>query len=259
MGFSRRSFVGLSAAAMSIPTHGLFGASAQAAMQDSIPSLELYLVTMEGTLATATVEEARIQHNRTIGESTNVARLKNLGEISHMVYLPVTSASGNAGHLLFMDIWTNAGGFDWQLFDPQFVSVLTQIFATRDFITWERAVGFDGYSIPAPQGMNHRVIALTRGTVVSRTEAMEKHNLAVAVGFVPARAAGVLSHEAYFRLPDTDESETTDFLAVDVWMNVEGPLGYYADARFQVATQVPFTEGPTLTMWTYPADEWVEW
>jgi hypothetical protein len=259
MGFSRRTFVGLTAAAISVPALGKFSASAQEATPAAVTSLEIYLLTIEGTLAPASVEEARTVHNSTAGEPTSIAAAKSLGDVSHMVYLPITPASTGAGNVLFMDIWTSMAGLNQFFSNPQVQAQAAELFTKRDPVVWESAAGYDRYSIPAPQGMNDRVIVLIRGTVTSQAEAMAPHNAAVAGGIAKARAAGALSHDAYFRLPNPDESETTDFLAVDVWMNAEGPAGYYGDTAFQAATTGLFTAAPTATLWTYPEAEWAEW
>jgi hypothetical protein len=176
-----------------------------------------------------------------------------------MVYVPTTPAATGAGDVLFMDLWTSLEGLNQFFANPQVQAQAAELFTERDPVVWEVAAGFDRYAIPAPQGMNDRVIALVRGTVSSREEAMAVHNAVVAGGIAGARAAGDLSHDAYFRLANPGESETTDYLAVDVWMNAEDPASFFSDPAFQAATAGLFTAPPTVTMWTYPAAEWAEW
>ena len=51
--------------------------------------LTLYLLTIRGTLSPDTLEAARKVHNQTAGNPDGVAAAKSLGDVSHMVYVPM--------------------------------------------------------------------------------------------------------------------------------------------------------------------------
>jgi len=55
-----------------------------------------------------------------------------------------------------------------------------------------------------------------------------------------ARAAGSMSHEAYFRLAPPDSPEALEFFAVDVWYNAAGMAQFYKDPQFLAGFQKMF-------------------
>ena len=71
--------------------------------------VSLYLLSIRGTLAPATLEEARQVHNQTAGNPAGVAAAKSLGDVSHMVYVPVPhnghAPAKGAGEFLILDLW----------------------------------------------------------------------------------------------------------------------------------------------------------
>jgi len=70
--------------------------------------LTLFLLTIRGTLAPATLEAARKVHNQTAGAPANVAAAQSLGDVSHMVYVPMQhdghAKTKGAGEFLIMDL-----------------------------------------------------------------------------------------------------------------------------------------------------------
>jgi hypothetical protein len=50
---------------------------------------KIYLLTIRGTLAPTSLEAARQVHNQTAGAPDGVAAARSLGDLSHMVYVPV--------------------------------------------------------------------------------------------------------------------------------------------------------------------------
>ena len=77
-------------------------------------NLTLYLLTIRGTLSPTTLEEARKVHNMTAGDPGGVAAAKSLGDVSHMVYIPLPhdghTPSKGAGEFLIMDLWHSMDG-----------------------------------------------------------------------------------------------------------------------------------------------------
>ena len=57
---------------------------------DSATNLRLSLLSIQGTLASATLDAARALHNQTAGARESVAAARALGDMSHMVYVPTT-------------------------------------------------------------------------------------------------------------------------------------------------------------------------
>jgi hypothetical protein len=219
-------------------------------------SNSIYLLSIPGTLAPATLEAARALHNETAGAPQSVAAARALGDLSHMVYVP---ADGTAGKLLFLDFWNSLEGLDRFFANPHVQEQAGQIFADRGPVVWAPAEGFTTYHLPAPHGKNERIVAMVRGQVASRAAAREAHNAIVAGGINQARAAGDLSHEVYFRLGAPDAPETLEFLAIDIWLSAAGMGQYYSDPAFLSAAQSLFVGPPATSAWVHPAGDWIEW
>src|SRR5207302_5969210 len=131
----------------------------------------IYLLTIRGTLAPSSLEAARQVHNQTAGAPDGVAAAKSLGDLSHMVYVPVNK---ELAELFIMDLWTSPSGLNQFFSDPQVQQGAALIFTQRDPVVWEHAEGFFTYHLPAPTGHNDRFFGLIRGPVVSR-ERSEEH------------------------------------------------------------------------------------
>jgi quinol monooxygenase YgiN len=260
MELHRRTFLGLSAAALAAPALHRMSASAQDATPTaSNETLEIYLLTIRGTLAPATIEDARGIHNATAGAPESIAAARSLGDVSHMVYTPTTPATSGAGEILFVDYWTSADGLNQFFANPQVQEQAAQIFTDRDPVVWVPAEGFVTYHLPAPAGQNDRFVVIVRGTVASREEAMALHNSIVANEIGAARIAGDLSHDAYFRLTAPDAEESLEYLAIDIWKSAEGLQEFYAQPDLQAAFAGLFSAAPTVSIWTAAPGEWAEW
>ena len=228
-------------------------------MSKTNQTLSLYLLTIRGTLAPATLESARILHNETAGAPASAAAARSLGDLSHMVYVPANGHTAGAGEFLIVDVWNNLDGLKQFFANPHVQEQAGQIFSTRDPVVWIPADGFLSYHLPAPYGKNERIVAVVRGTVRSRVEAQAAHNAIVATQINKARGAGDVSHQAYFRLAPPETPEGLEFFAVDVWMSAAGMSQYYEDPEFVRGFQDLFTAPPSTSVWTHPAGDWVEW
>ena len=220
---------------------------------------QLYLLAIRGTLAPATLEDARILHNQTAGAPQSVAAARSLGDLSHMVYVPTGQQRAGAGEFLILDLWNSMEGLNTFFANPQVQEQAGQIFSSRDPLVWVPADGFVSYHFPAPHGQHERYIGVVRGPVHSRMAAQEQHNALITAHVATARRRGNLSHEAYFRLAAPDAPEALEFLAVDVWMNASGMQQHYGDPAFLQAFDGLFAGEPTASTWQHPAGEWVEW
>lgn len=219
----------------------------------------LYLLTIRGTLAPATLEAARGVHNQTAGNPANVAAAQSLGDVSHMVYVPLMKPEKGAGEFLIMDIWNSMDGLNQFFANPQVQHQAGEIFTSRDPVVWTAAEGFAGYHIPAPYGKNERIIAIVRGKTDSIEKTRAIHNTAVSKMINQARKAGDLSHEAYLRLAPPGSPEALEFLAVDVWMSHDGMHEFYGRPEFMQTMDGMFSAEPDFSVWTHPAGDWVEW
>ena len=221
--------------------------------------LSLFLLTIRGTLAPATLEAARSVHNQTAGAPANVAVTQSLGDISHMVYVPPLKAEKGAGEFLIMDIWNSMDGLNQFFANPQVQHQAGEIFTSRDPVVWIAAEGFVNYHIPAPFGKNERLVAVVRGKVESIEKARAIHNAGVSKMINLAHKAGDLTHEAYFRLAAPGSPEALEFFAVDVWMSHEGMHDFYDQPEFMQTLDGMFAAEPDFSVWTHPTGDWVEW
>jgi hypothetical protein len=225
--------------------------------------LTLYLLTIRGMLSPATLEEARNVHNITAGNPDGVAAAKSLGDVSHMVYVPMPhnghAKSKGAGDFLIMDLWTSPDGLNTFFSDHKVQEGGAMIFSQRDPVVWAPAEGFVSFHIPAPFGQNDRIVAVVRGTVKSKDEARKLHNDAMSKTISKARKLGMLSHEAYFRLAAPNSPEALEYFGVDVWMSGEGMGEYYSDEDFLASFNHFFTAEAADSVWVHPQGDWIEW
>ncbi|HEX9840849.1 MAG TPA: hypothetical protein VGA72_15980 [Anaerolineales bacterium] len=225
--------------------------------------LTLYLLTIRGKLAPDTLEEARKIHNQTAGDPAGVAAAKSLGDVSHMVYVPMPhdghAKAKGAGEFLIMDLWYSMEGLNTFFADKQVQEGGAMIFSERDPVVWAPAADFTSFHIPAPFGNNDRIVAIVRGTVNSVAEAKKLHNTAMTKTISKARKLGMLSHEAYFRMAAPGSPEALEFLGVDVWMSSEGLGDFYGDEDFLAGFNHLFTGEAADSVWVHPKGDWIEW
>jgi hypothetical protein len=225
--------------------------------------LSLYLLAIRGTLSPATLEEARKVHNQTAGDPAGVAAAKSLGDVSHMVYVPMEhdghDKTKDAGEFLILDLWTSMEGLNTFFSDKQVQEGGAMIFTERDPVVWGAAPGFTSYHIPAPFGMNDRIITTVRAKVESVDKTRKLHNDSIAKTIGKARKAGNLSHEAYFRMAAPNTPEALEFFAVDVWMRAEDMLSLYEDPEFLEGFDHMFSGEANTAVWMHPKGDWTEW
>ncbi len=221
--------------------------------------LPLFLLAIRGTLASPTLEAARKLHNSTAGAPENMAAAKSLGDLSHMVYVPMEPPQKGAGEFLILDIWNSTDGLNKFFANPTVQEQAGQIFAQRDPVVWAAVDGFVSYHIPSPSGMNDRFITTARGTVKNMDEARKLHNEATVKTLSKARKAGNLSHESYFRMAAPGSPEAMEWFGVDVWMRPDAMMEFYDDADFLAAFNHMFTGEAQTAAWVHPKGDWAEW
>lgn len=218
-----------------------------------------YLLAIRGRLAATVLEDARAVHNATAGAPANVAAAQSLGDLSHMVYIPVPGLGAEEGEFLILDLWNDLEGLNQFFANPTVQEQAGQIFTERDPVVWMPAPGFVGYHLPAPYGENERIVAIVRGTVASVDQARAIHNALIAGQVNAARRAGDLSHTAYLRLAAPGSPEARELFAVDVWTSAEGMGRYYQDPDFMKGFMQLFAASPSTSVWLHPEGDWVEW
>ena len=221
--------------------------------------LSLFLLSIRGTLASPTLEAARKLHNSTAGAPANIAAAKSLGDLSHMVYVPMEVPEKGAGEFLILDIWNSMDGLNNFFANPTVQEQAGQIFTQRDPVVWAAVDGFVSYHIPAPSGMNGRFVTTARGTVKNMEEARKLHNSAIVKTLGKARKAGNLSHESYFRMAAPGSPEALEWFGVDVWTRPDEMMGYYEDTDFLAGFNEIFTAEAITAVWVHPKGDWSEW
>ena len=230
---------------------------------NTVQEMTVYLLSIRGTLAPTTLENARSIHNSTAGAPPNVAAARSLGDVSHMVYVPMEHdhdhAGTGAGEFLILDQWNNLDGLNQFFANPHVQEQAGQIFSDRDPVVWAPATGFMDYHFPAPYGKNDRFVGVVRGMVKSRVEAMKVHNALVESSVNKSRIRGNISHEVFFRLMPPGSPESLELFAVEVWYNGAGMGEHYEDPEFLPAFENMFASEPSASVWVHPTGEWVEW
>lgn len=221
--------------------------------------MTVFLLSIRGDLSPSTLDEARTLHNETAGAPQSVEAAKSLGDLSHMVYVPIENDGKQTGEFLILDRWNSMDGLNQFFANPQVQEQAGRIFSHRDPVVWIPASGFTSYHIPAPTGKNNRIVGIVRGELESIEAGRQKHNEFVSNLANKARRRGHLSHEVYLRLTAPDESPSLEFFAVDMWMNADGMAEHYQDAEFTSAFPQLFASPPTADVWVHPTGDWVEW
>jgi hypothetical protein len=219
----------------------------------------IYLLAIRGTLSSPTLEAARLIHNETAGAPANVAAAQSLGDLSHMVHVPVDRPKSGPSEFLILDLWNSLEGLNKFFANPQVQEQAGRIFSARDPIVWAPAETFTSYHIPSPFGKNERFVAIARGKAGAGDEFRARHNTMVADHINKARRASNMSHQAFFRLAQPGSPEASEFLAMDVWMSATGMNQHYQDQDFVRGFHDLFSSAPSTSAWVHPPGDWVEW
>ncbi len=222
--------------------------------------MQFTLLTVMGKVKTDSIESTRQMHNQTAGNSDGVAAAKQLGDLSHMAYMPLDASTNFKQDLLFLDIWNNAEGIEKFFSDPNVQAGANMMWQSKDVILWSKLDGFLNYQLPSPHGSNERIVGMVKGSVNSIAEAQEIHNKAIGSIVPISRANGMVSHDFYVRMAAPETPESLEVLGVDIWMSAEGMMKHYMSPEFQGAGLYPMFAGkPASSTWGHPAGDWIEW
>jgi hypothetical protein len=216
----------------------------------------IFLFTNSGTLRPTSAEEARITHNATAGNPQGVAAAQALGDLSHLVYVPMGEWSGE---IIFMDQWTSAEGIQRFFADPQVQAGGAQMFTAYDPVIWRQAEGFLNYTIKTPQGQQEHLVGMIRGKVTSLETAQQAMNQVWSTRINEARKLGLSGHEVFIRLAQPGAPEALEVLGVDTWFKHDGIHQLYDDPSFLEAFDGVFSAEPKTWVLHRPAGAWIEW
>lgn len=216
-----------------------------------------YLLTVRGTTAPATTEEARTLHNATAGNPAGVEAARSLGDLSHQVFTPCGSTQ--AGQLLFIDFWNSLSGMGQFFGDPQVLAGAGQLFTSRDTPLWSEASGFGGFHLTVPSGKQVTGVGLLRASVTSLEKAADAFSAYAATTINRSRRHGIVSHSVWARVPAPGEQPALEVLGVDMWMDADQMNGYY-DLGIGFDHLGPVFAGPPDTsIWQSAPGDWTEW
>jgi len=220
------------------------------------------LLTVRGTPLPKTLEEVRVIHNETAGSPPGIAAARSLGDLSHMVYAPLTGGPGSASashELLFLDVWVHPKGIMDFFANEQVVQQGTKLFSSREATVWMPAEGSYSYQLPAPRGKSDRYVGIVRGPIASASASSDIFRAAGIGGQQDARRRGLLSHQIFIKLNAPGDASPLELLGVDVWNDKQGMAEHYGDAKHMKALDGAFTGRPQTSTWEQAPGQWSEW
>jgi hypothetical protein len=220
------------------------------------------LLTVRGKPLPKTLEEMRVVHNATAGSPQGIAAARALGDLSHMVYAPLSAdgkPTGGSNELLFIDVWVNAKGIMDFFANENVVQQGTKLFTSRDATVWMPAEGSYSYSLPAPRAKTDRYVGMVRGPITSAAASIDVFRAADIAGQQDARRRGLLSHQLFVKMNAPGDSSPLEVLGVDLWNDLAGMNEHYGDAKHMAPLANAFTGRPDTSRWEQAAGQWSEW
>ena len=96
-----------------------------------------------------------------------------------------------------------------------------------------------------------KYVVIVRGKLKIKDEqaAQKAHDEFVALATPMTKAAGALSHHAHLNPQNRNE-----FMAIDVWNNMESPMKLFSDPKLAAGFNALFDGQPDISMWE--STEW---
>ncbi|HEY8079537.1 MAG TPA: hypothetical protein VIF62_35645 [Labilithrix sp.] len=217
-----------------------------------------WLLTIHGKTVQSGVDATRQMHNEVAGGERNIAAARSLGDLSHVVYVPVGTTT-TTSDLLFLDQWNSLAGLAAFFGNEHVQKGGAKVFASREPAVWDLADGFPRFHMPPPVGRNDRFIGMVRGPVKSRDVARAAFETVAQKTLNDARARGLLSREYYFRVPDPGQPASLEILGFDTWHCAKGMQEHYGTGVDLQYLKDVFTAKPETGIWERPAGTWSEW
>lgn len=216
-----------------------------------------FLLTVRGTTATPTLDEARATHNATAGAPQSAAGARSLGDLSHNVFAPISPEL--SGQLLFIDFWNSLSGLGNFFANPHVQEAASQLFTTRDGTVWSRLEGYGAFHLPVASGRSIGAVGLIQVTVTSLEAAAPAFTAYAAATINTARSYGIVSHSTWARVPNPGEPATSDIIGLDMWMDADRMNEYYDRSLGFEHFGPVFAGAPDTSVWRSAPGEWVEW
>jgi hypothetical protein len=218
-------------------------------------SAATFLLTVRGTIAASSAEEARGIHNMTAGNPAGVEAARSLGDLSHNVY--VGMGSEHEHELLFLDYWNSLSGLGQFFSDPQVQQGAGMLFSTMDNPVWVAAADFGSFHLAIPSGKTPAGVGLLRAKVSSVDKAAAAFRDYASATINPARRHGIVSHSLWIKA--VNEGETPEIVGLDLWLDADAMAAYYKlSLGFEILGPV-FAGAPDETIWRAAPGEWIEW
>jgi hypothetical protein len=218
----------------------------------------LALLTVRGTVAARTLEQACKLHNETAGSPEGMAAARALGDLSHKVYTAVPGAPGaDPSEVMFLDFWMTAHGIGQFFSDPQVQGMAGKLFSTRDGVVWTPARGAFSFHLPPPASKPDRYLGVIRGPVNSVENAVQTFGQTVSESLSKARQRGQISHELFVRAAMPGAPDQPEMLGVDLWCDASGMMEHYRSLQ---GVYSEFKGAPQTSVWQQPqGPAWSEW
>lgn len=229
-------------------------------MSDSYPSdasAATFLLTVRGTMAAGTLDEARETHNATAGAPEGVAAARSLGDLSHNVY--AGHGADHAGELLFIDFWNSLSGLGQFFSNPQVQAGASMLFSNMDNPVWARAEEFGSYHLAVPSGRTPAGIGMLRTRVTSLEKAAGAFREYASVTINKARMHGMVSHSLWTKVAAPGTQAEPEVIGLDVWLDADEMARYYElGVGFDHLGPV-FDGQPDTSVWHAAPGQWTEW
>jgi hypothetical protein len=218
-------------------------------------SAATYLLTVRGTIAAGSVEEARGIHNMTAGDPAGVEAARSLGDLSHNVYTGM--GADHEREMLFLDYWNSLSGLGQFFSDPQVKQGAGMLFSTMDNPVWAAAADFGSFHLAIPSGKTPAGVGLLRAKVSSVDKAAAAFRDYAAATINPSRRHGAVSHSLWIKA--VDQGATPEIVGLDMWLDADAMAEYYKlSLGFEILGPV-FAAPPDETIWRAAPGEWIEW
>ena len=217
----------------------------------------VYLLTIRGTIKSASYETARPIHNQTAGNPEGVATCRSLGDLSHNVYVPMAPAKPL--ELLILDRWTSVQGLGKFFSDPRVSEGGSMIFESRDPVVWAPVDAIPAFALPAPATRSERYVGLFRGKMKDRDKAIDVWASAIRKNLNLARLHGQCSEQTFIRAPEPGGAPSTEMLGVAVWHDADGMNAFYRETGALGFFDQILAAPPTTSVWRQAPGEWTEW
>ncbi|MFI1920475.1 hypothetical protein [Nocardia sp. NPDC020380] len=194
---------------------------------------------------------------------------RGLGDISHAV---LVGADEDSRHqLLFVDLWTSAGGMENFFGNPFAQQAGDRLFSSREESEWHRAPDGSDYHVPIPEELDTVISAFFRAPVSVGAEPNPDFADSISEQLQPARRRGQLSHTLYRHQRDTVSDRPSsnarwahgqrvdhpvpdsEVLVFDSWPSTDGLDEYY-----KLFAEFPAIHAGALTVWRR-AEGFIEW